>query len=485
MRRHAPIPIIDLFAGPGGLGEGFWAVGRWDRLPRFQIRLSIEKDPSAHQTLQLRSFFRQFPRGLAPDNYYLYLRREIDRAALFASSEQEWAAAQDEAWMAELGSGGESGARAVFDRIAAALDGAENWVLIGGPPCQAYSVVGRSRNKGTDDYVPEKDKRQTLYIEYLQVIADHWPSAFVMENVKGVLSSSLKNERIFQRIVEDLEDPIRALSREGRDSRGKRRRHRYRLRSLVQREMFREDDHEKFVVKAELHGIPQARHRVILVGIRDDLGDIWPNTLPERPPVPARQVLQGLPRLRSGLTETEDGLDEWRSALRRGLQQPWLKAVRDADGAEVYRQLVAALDGESALWMDRGAEFVEWPVDVGYKHTWFLDERLDGVCNHASRAHIVQDLYRYAFAASYAAVKGASPRLRHFPKALLPRHASARHAMKYGYFNDRFRVQLFDRPATTVTCHISKDGHYYIHPDPSQCRSLTGRTSAFPKVLSR
>lgn len=109
---------------------------------------------------------------------------------------------------------------------------------------------------------------------------------------------------------------------------------------------------------------------------------------------------------------------------------------------------------------------------------WFEDTRLEGVCNHSSKAHMPSDLARYLFISAYGEVHGASPKLRHFPVGLLPAHENIARAMKNHMFCDRFRVQIGNEPSTTVLSHIAKDGNYYIHPEPSQCRSLTVREAA-------
>jgi DNA (cytosine-5)-methyltransferase 1 len=91
---------------------------------------------------------------------------------------------------------------------------------------------------------------------------------------------------------------------------------------------------------------------------------------------------------------------------------------------------------------------------------------------------MLSDLRRYLYASSFAEAYGTSPRLRDFPHHLLPDHENLLEALQTSTFSDRFRVQLADQPSTTIVSHIRKDGHYYIHFDPAQCRSLTVREAA-------
>lgn len=133
MTRQSPIPVIDLFAGPGGLGEGFSSIVDEKGNPRFALRVSIEKDPVAHRTLSLRALFRSFRKGAVPDCYYDYVRGDISREELFThpSIPEEARLAASEAKNAELG---KSPHEEIDNWIEEALHESKEWILIGGPP---------------------------------------------------------------------------------------------------------------------------------------------------------------------------------------------------------------------------------------------------------------------------------------------------------------------------------------------------------------
>jgi DNA (cytosine-5)-methyltransferase 1 len=95
-----------------------------------------------------------------------------------------------------------------------------------------------------------------------------------------------------------------------------------------------------------------------------------------------------------------------------------------------------------------------------------------------TREHMREDLYRYLYVAAFGESHRRSPLLPDFPKGLLPNHRNVGDASERVKFSDRFKVQRADGPASTITSHISQDGHYFIHYDPVQCRSLTVREAA-------
>lgn len=474
------VPIIDIFAGPGGLGEGFSAFRTFDAQFPFHIALSIEKETFAYQTLVLRTFFRQFRTVSVPDEYYDYLRNanqtESDRRKrLFDAFPKQVQLAEASSLMVELG---KESVQTVRNQIRDALKGTEEFVLLGGPPCQAYSVMGRSRNLGNPNYNAKEDKRHSLYVEYLQILADHRPVIFVMENVKGLLSATLENQRIFERIINDLHSPCEAILREGRSIADKRRRTKYNLLPLVHSGNGNDSDLRRFVVKMEKYGIPQARHRLIILGIRNDLCHIVKPTLPETEAVPAGKIILDLPSIRSGLSRETDSLCIWKSRIQEIQNRKFLSDQPGLIGDDLKSCINEELDILSNRELSRGAEFMPYEVHADYRPDWFIDNRLQGVCNHTTRLHITDDLHRYLYASCYAKVNARSPDLKDFPAELLPQHRNAIKAAKDGTFDDRFRVQLADRPSATVPSHLAKDGHYFIHPDPSQCRSMTVREVA-------
>ena len=487
------IPVIDLFAGPGGLAEGFSSLTDSKNKRIFDIRLSIEKDENAHKTLLLRSFCRQFDKGELPPEYYdiveatTVAEREKRIEALFAAYPAQAKSAKEEAWLCELGSE-KFPASEVDKKISSQLEGAKEWILIGGPPCQAYSMAGRSRVGGIN---PE-DQRVFLYKEYLRIIAKHHPAVFVMENVKGLLSAEVNGEKVFDWIKRDLQDPSTIFKETNAPK--------YKIYSLstpysgidLSGNPEYKDDRD-YLIKSEEFGIPQCRHRVILLGIRDDL-NVLPKTLKKSDrQQTVLEIIGKLPALRSGLSRKYTGSEELEKDGSKKRRRKYEKVDNSNENwLAIFDQHAKELSGwgdvagsnekmqKKRKLLNCGAEYVVCDKTIDQSNplsTWYVDSNLKGVPNHETRTHLQQDLKRYLYSAKFAEEHGDFPRMSDYEKhnkELLPDHESA----TSGKFADRFRVQMPNKPATTVTSHISKDGHYFIHYDWQQCRSLTVREAA-------
>lgn len=465
----ATFGIVDLFAGPGGLGEGFASLELGGHAP-FRIGISVEKEASAHRTLTLRAFLRthqarhrvlpqafiDFHAGLIPEPDW----SEVDAAA--------WQHATAEAQCLELGT--EQAAAAIDRAIGALRRDFDDTILIGGPPCQAYSLVGRARAKGKIGYVPEKDERHYLFREYIRVLDRLRPAAFVMENVKGMLSSTVESRLVFEMLMEDLA------------SLGTGHGHHYEIRAIRvadgRASLQEAAQPSDFIVRAEEWGVPQRRHRVIIVGIRSDLAHSATGTsMPVSGVTRAvDDVIGMMPGLRSGLSRGRDDPAAWRrevveaarllAGIHRGKEDG---PLRDSFSDVVTRLKNGLLSPRLSARLTEG-----YGTSNDELLAWLERPALRGIAQHETRGHMPSDLGRYLFAAVFGEVRGYSPKAADFPLSLSPNHRN----WHSGVFNDRFRVQLAGEPSTTVTSHISKDGHYFIHPDPVQCRSLTVREAA-------
>lgn len=467
VRGRKIFPVVDLFAGPGGLGEGFSSAQGDDGAARFRCAISIERDAGSHSTLLLRHFYKSFGEEQVPDDYYDFLSGRITLDELFRRFPENHRHASLSAQRISLGSESRDLVRGLISRQ---IGGESRWVLIGGPPCQAYSLVGRSRMKGRPDF--EEDERHTLYLEYLRIVADHRPPIFVMENVKGLLSAKVNGQSMIRRIVKDLECPSSAIRGAPRDLR-------YKLYSLAEDGVAEGDvDPRQFLVRAERFGIPQARHRMFMVGIRSDI-KVKPATLKPMAPPTVRETIDSLPKIRSEISSDHDSLESWLSEIRKIARVSMRRHLSGVPSAQSIIQDLT-IDGLAARRFPEASLSRRYPSRVPSHQILrrIHDPRLSVLTSHESRSHMASDLRRYYFAAVFARYAGRSPSLADFPEELLPEHKNVKAGQSGKMFADRFRVQIADQVSTTITSHISKDGHYFIHYDPSQCRSLTVREAA-------
>jgi DNA (cytosine-5)-methyltransferase 1 len=465
----ATFGIVDLFAGPGGLGEGFASLLVDGHAP-FRISISVEKEISAHRTLTLRAFLREYRtrHGALPKQFVDFHAGDVSEPDWSEVDADVWQLAINEARALELGT--EAAAITIDTAIKKLKAIYDDTILIGGPPCQAYSLVGRARSKGKVGYVPEEDERHYLFREYIRVLDRLRPAAFVMENVKGMLSSTVESRLVFEMLMEDL------------SSLGTGQGHQYELRAIhIENDRARLHEANQpsdFIVRAEQFGVPQRRHRVIIIGIRSDI---------VRGIKSAGITLCGKVRtvsdaigtmspVRSGISRGRDDAMTWRQVVLEAARKLTGVCNRKEDGP--LRDAFASVARRLADRSPSQRVSSSLPEEYGRSNDkllcWLERSELRAIAQHESRGHMASDLCRYLFAAVYAAHCGYSPKSADFPLALSPLHRN----WHSGIFNDRFRVQLAAEASTTITSHISKDGHYFIHPDPLQCRSLTVREAA-------
>lgn len=360
---------IDLFAGAGGLSEGFIRAG-------FKPIAHVEMNKDACDTLRTRTAFHYLNENDRVDEYYEYLKGNISRDDLWSKIPNNLinSVINKEISPKTLPE--------IFKKIDYELNGENVDLVIGGPPCQAYSVAGRAR-KNMDD-----DPRNHLYKHYVEFLKRYKPRMFVFENVPGILSANNG---------EYLEKIFNAVKKHG-----------YHL--------------EKQVLNAKNFNVLQDRKRVIIIGWRKDLKLEYPKFEDKE------LKFEVLKHLFSDLPKLKSGQGEWNVSKYVKKINTYLESTGIRNGIDFTTQHIARFNNENDLEIYRIA------VDKWIKE----NKRL----NYGE-----------------------------LPERLI-KHSNTK------TFSNRFQVVNHKGISHTVVAHICADGHYYIHPDIEQNRSITVREAA-------
>ncbi len=361
--------FVSVFTGASGLDEGFIKAG-------YNPISHVEMNKEACLTTKTRMAYHYLLENNKSKIYFDYLKQKITREELYQQIPTE---ILDSVLNVEIT---DSSIKSIFNKIKSIQNNKHVDIIIGGPPCQAYSLVGRARDPGN----MEEDPRNKLYIQYGRFLEEFSPRAFVFENVPGLLSASkgehFKNLKIY----------------------------------------FKKLGYEVYhkTLDASDYGVLQARKRVIIVG--------W-------------------------LKENDYGFPEIAKITKQF-------TVNDA-----FYDLPILKPGD-------GFNITKYIEDKNeYLERFELRNGVNFVTQHISRPHNSRDLEIYK-----TAIKKWNEGTERLKYPDLP--VELKTHKNESSFIDRYKVIDGSGIAHTVVAHIAKDGHYYIHPDIEQCRSISIREAA-------
>ncbi len=369
------IKYLDLFAGAGGLSEGFIRAGC------FPVA-HLEMDAAASYTLRTRAVYHWLASHGDLDPYYDYLQGEKNRATLYSRVPPEITQKIINQAI------GENSIKNIFSTIDNLLDGRKLDLIIGGPPCQAYSLVGRSSDKKK----MRGDSRCYLYRFYVQFLKKYHPKFFVFENVIGLLSAKDPSGiNYFQAMQDAFHDAGYEM--------------------------------EYKILSADDFGVLQKRRRIIIIGRHGKKTGFYPNLERQKTESTINDLFADLPKLKAG----EGSL--------------WGKGCFSTNPSRCLVEAHIASPGTPLTF-------------------------------HCARPQMQLDLEIY----EYIVKRWNEDGIR-VSYDTLPQYMQSRTNIKC--FRDRYKVVAGDAHAChTIIAHIAKDGHYYVHPDISQNRSLTPREAA-------
>lgn len=367
------INFIDLFAGAGGLSEGFIQAG-------FEPIAHVEIEKSACNTLKTRAAYHYLKSNKKYKIYISYLKGEITREELYNNIPNEVLESVINAPI------GDENNNEIQNQIDKCLGIRKVDLIIGGPPCQAYSLVGRARSKTK----MEGDSRNYLFEQYALYLEKYEPKIFVFENVTG-LKSAKKGFYLIEMEKRFLEKGYQI---------------------------------KLFTLEAKNFGVLQNRKRIIILG--------W-----------KKNTSFKIPNLDEIKTESNFFVKDLLNDL------PSIKAGEGSDRFLNYKN-------ETTEYLKNNS----------------LRNGIDILTQHIARPHREQDKEIYKIAVQKWEEKQERLNYNHLPERLKTHNNRTS-------FIDRFKVVAADLPySQTVVAHIAKDGHYYIHPDINQNRSISVREAA-------
>ena len=359
--------FIDLFAGASGMSEGFIKAG-------FNPIAHVEMDEQACNTIKTRAVYHFLKRNNRIQHYYDYLKGNISTEELYSLVPKR---VLDSVLNVEIT---DDSITPLFNQINKLRKDKSIDLIIGGPPCQAYSLLGRHQKE------IENDPRNKLYIQYGRFLKEFKPKAFVFENVPGMLSANKGKH------FKNLKTYFKRLG--------------YQVHFDT--------------LDASDYGVLQARKRIIIVGWQKENDFGFPVLKKVDKKYSVFEGFSDLPKLKPG--------DSLNVAKYQTIANEYLKKFEIRNG-------------------------------------------IDFTTQHIARPHNKRDLKIYEFAIKKWNSEGVRMKYTDLPLQL-------RTHKNLTSFIDRFKVVNGEGISHTVVAHIAKDGHYYIHPDLEQCRSISVREAA-------